>query len=152
MSALTRPRDRRLRLHAQEGATAVEFALVLPLVLGVVHMVVSVALAACVASFLQWGVEHGARAAAVPLDPVARVYRDDAQIAAAVAAAVPLLSVDPADVQVSFPAGRDEGAHFDVNATYRWRNPAAPVLRALFSVDGADDVVAFVGRSSGVRE
>jgi Flp pilus assembly protein TadG len=124
-------------LRSDRGAAALETALVLPLLTGVVALVVTAALAATVAALVDRAAEHAVRAAAVPLDPVARTYRDDAAVAAVAAAATPLLALDASDVAVTFDGTRrGEGARFAVAVSYRWDPPLSPPVVISSSATG----------------
>lgn len=142
---------------ADRGAAALEFALVLPVVLAFVGAVITVGVWAASSAMLARGAEATARAVAVPSDfdhlpdPL---YHGDAAIVAAADDATPLLDLDAGDVDVAWDAACgtttcDEGTRFTVTLTHAWTSPAASLLAGL--APGLD-TITLRATSTGVRE
>lgn len=142
------------RFDAERGATAVEFALVLPFLLALVGMLFTAALGLGVRGLLLRGAEAGARSGAVIVQVTTgpERYRSDAEITQAVRDATILL--DATEVTIGWlDAHRGEGARFTVTATYTWSNPAARLVGPLVGAAATDaETFVFQAQSSRVRE
>lgn len=135
---------------SERGTAALEFALVLPMLVGIVGLVITAGMAATTSASLARGAEAAARTVAVPTDFAAGTYATDAEIVAAADAATPLVDLEAQHVQVTWHSSRrDEGARFTVELAYPWDTPAAELL----TVWDADlDAITLTGTSAGVRE
>lgn len=125
------------------GASAVEFALVLPLVLGLVGLALTAGLAFSVNAMVARSAEVAARAAAVPVDGV---YRSDVTDAAREGA---LLIAPTVDSLLCDPCG--EGGQVTVQVSYEWDNPAAGLL-SVASGGRFGDTFTFTSQAQRVIE
>lgn len=141
----------------ERGAAALEFALVLPVLVGFVGAVLTVGLWAASSAALARGAESTARAVAVPSDfdhlpdPL---YHGETAIVAAADDATPLLDLDADDVSIAWDGACDtttcdEGTRFAVTLTQGWTSPAANLLAGM--VPGLD-TITLRATSTGVRE
>ncbi|HVL98494.1 MAG TPA: hypothetical protein VM324_04295 [Egibacteraceae bacterium] len=117
-------------MSRERGGAAVEFALALPIVLGIVGMVVTGALAFTMNALLLRGAEHATRVAAVPTDLATRTYATDAQVAQAAADGA-ILFIPTAVQRVCSPSPCRGGGRVGVTVSYVWTNPAAGLLSAM---------------------
>lgn len=138
------------RTRGERGASAVEFALVLPLLLGLLGMAFTGGLAFTYDALVHRGAEYAAREAAVPVGLSARTYATEDEVVAAAAAGAVLLEPTTVTV-VCAPSPCREGGQVTVRVTYDWDNPAAGLLSALTG-GGVGDSFVFIGRSTRLVE
>lgn len=118
------------RMRDQRGATVLEFALVLPILLGAVGLVLFGGWLGVAKAVMDHGAREGARYASIPSTADLRGYPNDAAVAAAVDAATPLLS--PTGVRVESGAGgAARFAPLTVTVTYEVANPVRFLLAPL---------------------
>ena len=125
--------------RGQRGSSVVEFAFVLPLLLAIVGTVMSVGLAYMHHGLVQRAAEAIAREVSI--------HGPDVAESTATAAAIlftPGVSVDPAEPEA--------GQEFDVSVTYEWRNPVAPLVRALLDTEGGGATIEMTRTAKAVRE
>lgn len=135
---------------SERGTTALEFALVLPMLIGIVGLVITAGMGATTSASLARGAEAAARAVAVPADFAAGTYASDADIVAAADEATPLVDLEAEHVTVDWhSARRGEGARFTVELAYPWDTPAA-VLLTVWDTDV--DAITLTATATGVRE
>lgn len=147
----------------ERGATAVEFALVIPVLLGLVALVIIGSLGLTYAAVLHRGAEVAARAVAVPVRPYADVttrHRTAAEVTEAVNSATPLLDPDviivrrPDGTEIDpdlLPTALGENQPFTVELRWRWRFPAAGFIAAVGGSTG-DGTLTLEAHAEGVRE
>lgn len=146
----------------ERGASAVEFALVVPLLLVLVAVILLFGQLFLYRALLHRGAEVGARAAALSDDYFAETdrYRTLAEIAQAARAATVFL--DQADV-CTFPPGTctaggepfadfREGDALGVQLQMTYSSPAAGLLRALSGATGTGDEITISAYAAAVRE
>lgn len=134
-------------MTGERGSAAVEFALVLPVLLAVVGMVITGALAFTMNALVHRGAEHAARVAAVPTDLAPPSYATDDEVTQAAADGAILLT--PTTVtRDCVPSPCRDGGRVSVTVTYDWANPAAGFLNVL---DGAAFGESFTFRATTRR-
>lgn len=140
------------RLRGERGANAVEFALVAPLLFGLIAVAITGGLAFTHYALVHRSAEHAARVAAVPsmdMQMVRRSYATDEEVEDAASQAAVLF--EPTTVEVSCrPSTCAEGGRVTVRVTYAWDNPVASLLGGL--TDGADDSFLFTAQARRVIE
>jgi len=145
---------RPLRRHPERGASAVEFALVLPIFLAVVGTLAFGAWVGTARAIIEHGASEGVRYASIPSSADLRTYPSDPEVVAKVEEATPLLT--PTSVQVlSMDAGIIRGAPVAVRVTYEVPNPAAPLLSALEAIgvmDPSPDAITLTAYARVRRE
>lgn len=117
-------------MAGERGGAAVEFALVLPVLLAIVGMVITGAMAFTMNALVHRGAEYAGRVAAVPTDLAGPTYATDAEVTQAAADGAILLTPDTVDT-VCTPAPCRDGGRVGVTVTYQWTNPAAGFLNVL---------------------
>lgn len=127
--------------HRRErGATAVELAFVLPMVLAAVGAVMSIGLAYVHHGLVHRAAEATAREVSIHGPGVADSTADAAAI---------LFTPDAVTVA---PAEPRAGQEFEVAVTYAWRNPVAPLVRAFLDAEGGGSTIEMTRTSRAVRE
>jgi Flp pilus assembly protein TadG len=142
----------RLRTE-QRGATVLEFALVLPVFLGVAGLVLFGAWLGVSKAILDHGAREGAKYAAMPSSVDLRSYPGDAEVTAEIERSTPLLS--PTGVTVlSGAGGQSRNAPFTVRVSYQVPNPLFPLFAPLrlFGVDGISGTLTITSEAEGRRE
>lgn len=137
-------------MRSDHGATAVEFALVLPLVLGFVGMALTGGLAFTYDALVHRGAEYAAREAAVPEGLYASSYATEEEVTAAAATGTVLFEPTSVTVVCS-PSPCGEGRRVTVRVSYDWANPAAGLLSAVTG-GGVGDSFVFTGQARRVVE
>lgn len=150
------------RLRAEHGASAVEFALVAPLLFGLLAMAFTGGLAFTHNALVHRSAEHAARVAAVPTMTqtmqeqgtfYTRSYATEEEIGQAAADAAILFQ--PTSVEVACrPAPCSEGGQVTVRVTYAWDNPVASLFGGLTRgrEDDVRDEFLFTGEATRVVE
>lgn len=136
--------------RSERGATAVEFALVLPLLLGLIGMALTGSLAFTYDALVHRGAEYAAREAAVPVGLYERTYATEDEVVAAAATGAILLQPTTVTV-VCAPSPCHEGGQVTVRVSYDWDNPAAGLLSALTG-GGTGEAFTFTGQSTRLVE
>lgn len=146
------------RVRAERGASAVEFALVAPLLFGLLAMAFTGGLAFTLNALVHRSAENAARVAAVPTMSqemqedgtfYTRSYATEEEIRQAAADAAILFQ--PTSVEVTCrPAPCSEGGQVTVRVTYAWHNPVASLFGGLSP--GTADAFLFTGQARRVVE
>lgn len=137
-------------MRGDRGATAVETALVLPLVLGLVGMILTVSVAVSYQALLERGAEQAARILAVQYIPDGCLYRDEQGRESGTEKCPDLFAVE--DVVVEWQdEGRREGSRFTVTVIGGWDNPATALVH-LLTGGGVDREWTFTATATGVKE
>lgn len=137
-------------LRGERGGNALEFALLLPLLLGLLGMAFTGGLAYTYNGLVHRGAEYAAREAAVPVNLYERTYATEEQIIAAASTGAVLLEPTTVDV-VCTPSPCQEGGRVTVTVTYAWDNPFAGLLSAVTG-GGVGDVFVFTGQARRLVE
>lgn len=140
------------RFRHERGASAVEFALVAPLLFGLIAMAITGGLAFTHNALVHRSAEHAARVAAVPSmnsQLVSRSYASEEEIKQAAADAAILL--EPTTVEIDCrPSPCSEGGQVTVRVTYAWDNPVSSLFNGLGS--STSNVFLFTAEARRVIE
>lgn len=137
-------------MRADRGAIAVETALVLPLVLGVIGMILTLTVAVTYQALLERSAEQVARIVAVQYIPDGCYQRSEQGRESGTEKCPDLFAVD--DVTVEWQdTGRREGARFTVTVSGTWDN-AASALVSLLTAESIDREWTFTATATGVKE
>ncbi len=145
------------RLRHDDGVAAVEFALVIPIVIAIIAFGMSMLLGLSRQSELQRVAEISARAVSVPSGVSAggRSFRTTAQVEQAVrdttTGGFDTLEIRDADGTALDLAAIPEGQPFEVEVTVVWRNPLARLVN-LVGLGITGEANTIVARAVGLRE
>ena len=135
------------RIRDEAGAEAIEFALIAPLVLGLIFAIVYGLLVVAAHLTLAHGTSIGVRYATMPTDPVTDTYPTEAEVEARIVATTPFFSADSCATTVA--GDRIPNAPVSVEVSCTFPNPAGAVLDGLFDLfTGDPDVGHTVGISA----
>jgi Flp pilus assembly protein TadG len=136
--------------RSERGATAVEFALIAPLVLFLIGALLALGFYGVFNAIVQNAVREAARFAAVPVDPYADLYPSEDAVRAHLVAEAPSVMGSPSSFALRRTGGSSPGNGDIVTVTVTYRTPVLSSIKGLLQGAGLGGLIE-ISRSASAR-